>query len=346
MTTKYLSRKNIVTIHQKLIERFGGSHGIRDEALLESAIGRYQSGYYADNVEEAAALMESLGGNHPFLDGNKRIAVTAPFVFLRANGYKVAIEKKLAFDFISELFLAHEFSFSRLEPWIRANVNRLEESISDTEQESQATNAMDTCLNALQNILSARKEINESIEKQTEELNRINNDFNANKSANPAFLAKALMLLIQRANVVFKKVTLDLLTYSERMDIEGRAFLEGWATSAQWLEEQIPHIKSTDKADELLTLLYTLKEMVIKVRSTIHSLPNSLHSLLSLNDGLPQILNTPIVQFNKLYKQYTGTVAHLKKSINRCSEAHNEFDEQQTLTIHSLDHLLKLLKSE
>ena len=119
MSTKYLTKAEINAIHYELIERFGGIHGIRDEALLESAIGRYQSGYYADRMEEAAALMESLGGNHPFIDGNKRIAVTAAFVFLAMNGYDVNVEEGTAYEFINGLLNAHEFSFARLEPWLR-----------------------------------------------------------------------------------------------------------------------------------------------------------------------------------------------------------------------------------
>jgi|SRR5438128_11396343 len=119
MSTKYLTKAEIIAIHYELIERFGGSHGIRDEALLESAIGRYQSGYYADQIEEAAALMESLGGNHPFIDGNKRIAVTAAFVFLAVNSYDVTVEEDMAFEFINGLFNVHEFSFARLESWLR-----------------------------------------------------------------------------------------------------------------------------------------------------------------------------------------------------------------------------------
>ncbi|HJQ25969.1 MAG TPA: type II toxin-antitoxin system death-on-curing family toxin [Blastocatellia bacterium] len=110
MTAKYLTKEHIVAIHHELIERFGGIHGIRDEALLESAIGRYQSGYYADRIEEAAALMESLGGNHPFIDGNKRIAVTAAFVFLAVNGYDVIVDEDAAFEFIDGLFNNLEFS--------------------------------------------------------------------------------------------------------------------------------------------------------------------------------------------------------------------------------------------
>src|SRR5689334_24314873 len=121
MTTIYLTKAHIIAIHHELIERFGGSHGIRDETLLESAIGRYRSGYYADRREEAAALMESLGGNHPFIDGNKRIAVTAAFVFLTMNGYDVTAEEDATFAFLDGLFAAHEFSFDRLASWLRDN---------------------------------------------------------------------------------------------------------------------------------------------------------------------------------------------------------------------------------
>lgn len=128
MTTKYLTKEHIIEIHHELIERFGGHHGIRDESLLESAMGRYQSGYYGDCIEEAAALMESLGGNHPFVDGNKRIAVTAPFVFLTLNGYKVFLDDQLAFRTIIGLLEEHKFSFVNLEPWIRESVSKSAES--------------------------------------------------------------------------------------------------------------------------------------------------------------------------------------------------------------------------
>lgn len=57
-----------------LIERFGGKHGVRDKNAVEAAVFRPQTGYYNSLEEEAAALMESLGNNHGFLDGNKRIA--------------------------------------------------------------------------------------------------------------------------------------------------------------------------------------------------------------------------------------------------------------------------------
>ena len=58
MTTKYLAKEHIINIHRELIDGFGGLHGIRDESLLESAVGRYQSGYYADHIEEATEVSQ------------------------------------------------------------------------------------------------------------------------------------------------------------------------------------------------------------------------------------------------------------------------------------------------
>jgi len=128
MNTRYLNKEQIIAIHKRLIDEFGGLYGIRDESLLESAVGRYQSGYYKDEIEEAAALMESLGGNQPFVDGNKRIAVTAPFIFLMANGYEIQLDEEEAFEMIYGLLDRHEFSFINLEPWLRASINRVSES--------------------------------------------------------------------------------------------------------------------------------------------------------------------------------------------------------------------------
>jgi len=73
-------------MHGVLINKFGGSSGIRDQGALEAALLRPQSGYYPDLIAEAAALFESLAVNHPFVDGNKRIAFAAMDTFLRING--------------------------------------------------------------------------------------------------------------------------------------------------------------------------------------------------------------------------------------------------------------------
>jgi len=83
---------NIVReIHAEAIAKFGGSAGVRDTALLESAVAAPQAGYggksvFADVAEVAAAYLFYLCRNHPFIDGNKRTALGACIVFLRLNG--------------------------------------------------------------------------------------------------------------------------------------------------------------------------------------------------------------------------------------------------------------------
>jgi death-on-curing protein len=91
---EYLSAEQILFIHARLIEETGGEHGVRDLGMLLSAIGRPQASFddqdlYADLFGKAAALMESLICNYPFIDGNKRTGATAAGVFLRRNGYRL-----------------------------------------------------------------------------------------------------------------------------------------------------------------------------------------------------------------------------------------------------------------
>ncbi len=71
MTSLFPSFEEVIAIHDDLVEQFGGSMGLRDMGALESALLRPQMGYYDGLMEEAAAMMESLAMNHPFVDGNK-----------------------------------------------------------------------------------------------------------------------------------------------------------------------------------------------------------------------------------------------------------------------------------
>jgi len=119
--TDYLSLAEVLTIHHDQIERYGGSHGVRDFGLLESALFRPQTGYYANLIEEAAALWESLAQNHPFVDGNKRTAFAATFTFLAINGIRLTAGHQEAYRFIAGLYEAGAFSFARLVPWLNAN---------------------------------------------------------------------------------------------------------------------------------------------------------------------------------------------------------------------------------
>jgi len=81
MTYDYIHVDDVLAIHADQIERYGGSQGLRDPGLLEAALFRPQTGYYPSLVDEAAALWESLSQNHPFVDGNKRTAFAATYVF-------------------------------------------------------------------------------------------------------------------------------------------------------------------------------------------------------------------------------------------------------------------------
>jgi death-on-curing protein len=86
--TDYLTVAEVLAMHADQIERYGGTHGVRDQGLLEAALYRPQTGYYERLIGEAAALWESLGQNHPFIDGNKRTAFAAMYTFLAINGVR------------------------------------------------------------------------------------------------------------------------------------------------------------------------------------------------------------------------------------------------------------------
>lgn len=94
MAPDFLSLEDVIAIHQDQIENYGGSHGIRDLGLLQSAVAQPSSGmggefFHSDLVEMAAAYLFHLVKNHPFIDGNKRVGATAAHVFLRMNGLEL-----------------------------------------------------------------------------------------------------------------------------------------------------------------------------------------------------------------------------------------------------------------
>ena len=121
---EFLSLDEVIAIHERLIERFGGPSGIRDLGLLESALYRPQTGYYSDIAEMAAALFESLLMNHPFVDGNKRVAFFAVDVFLRLNGWKLQVEPEPAHAFLIGLLERGVCDFEHLLPWLRQSMEK------------------------------------------------------------------------------------------------------------------------------------------------------------------------------------------------------------------------------
>lgn len=122
--SRYLTVEEVLGFHETLIARFGGKAGVRDQGLLESAVARPQTGYYDDLIEEAAAFWESLSQNHPFLDGNKRAAVTATAVFLRVNGYgyKLLVTDTEAYEWMWERYETGTMKKEQIEPWIRRHI--------------------------------------------------------------------------------------------------------------------------------------------------------------------------------------------------------------------------------
>ena len=122
MATEYLTIAEVYRMQHLLIQRYGGSHGVRDKNATEAAVFRPQNGYYNSLEEEAAALMESLANNNGFIDGNKRIAFTATDVFLRRNGSYLAIEAEEANEWIQGAMDRGEFRFPRILEWIRQHI--------------------------------------------------------------------------------------------------------------------------------------------------------------------------------------------------------------------------------
>ena len=121
----HLTVDEVLEIHRRSLEVFGGAKGVRDLGLLESALYRPLTGYYRDLAEMAAALFESLLMNHPFVDGNKRVAFFSTDVFLRLNGWRLEVDAKTAHAFLVGLLDRRECDFDHLLPWIRESVRRL-----------------------------------------------------------------------------------------------------------------------------------------------------------------------------------------------------------------------------
>ena len=124
--SEYLTVAEVYHMQHRLIELFGGLHGVRDAAAIEAAVFRPQTGYYDSVEEEAAAIMESLGMNHGFLDGNKRIAFTAADVFLRRNGFYIEVNANEGHEFIEGSLAKQEFRFGKILQRIRDHIKRIE----------------------------------------------------------------------------------------------------------------------------------------------------------------------------------------------------------------------------
>ena len=117
--TGYVTTADALFFHKQLIERYGGAPGVRDVGALESALHRPQTGYYDTLVHEAAALLESLVQNHPFVDGNKRVAFAVVDVFLRINGFAITASAAALYKRMIGLIEDGSFDMEHLVPWLQ-----------------------------------------------------------------------------------------------------------------------------------------------------------------------------------------------------------------------------------
>ncbi len=121
---QYLSVDEALRIHERVVEQFGGRSGVRDLGLLESALFRPQTGCYEDLAAMASALFESLFFNHAFHDGNEQMAFFAADVFLRLNGWRLAVDANAAVDFIRQLDTDGQSQRAALLPLLRKSIVR------------------------------------------------------------------------------------------------------------------------------------------------------------------------------------------------------------------------------
>lgn len=117
----YITLDDAIWIHDEQLALYGGASGVRDEGLVLSALLRPQTGYYADVIEEAAALWESLTMNHGFIDGNKRVAFACAIMFLQINGVSPTGEPDEWIAFIYGLLESGTFRKDALETWLHAH---------------------------------------------------------------------------------------------------------------------------------------------------------------------------------------------------------------------------------
>ena len=119
----YLTAEQILFLHARLIAETGGSHGLREPDRLLSAVGRPQAIFegqelYPDIYSKAAALLDSLIRNHPFIDGNKRTAIAAAAIFLRQNGLYLQAEK-LELERFTLGAAQAQFTLEQIVTWLR-----------------------------------------------------------------------------------------------------------------------------------------------------------------------------------------------------------------------------------
>lgn len=119
----YLSEAELIAINEEMVAKFGGLHGVRDQHLLSSAVGKPQMSVgfqdaYNSIFDKAAALMHSIINHQPFLDGNKRTSLLSAVLFLEYHKWRVEFKRKEAVKFTRK---AHneDYSVEQISKWLK-----------------------------------------------------------------------------------------------------------------------------------------------------------------------------------------------------------------------------------
>jgi death on curing protein len=118
-------KSEILKLHELSIQKYGGSYGIRDEGLLDSAIARpFQTfdglDLYTSTIEKAAAIAESIIINHPFIDGNKRTGFLTMLALLKIGGMNLIASEENVYQFVISISTG-EIKFDQILEWLKTN---------------------------------------------------------------------------------------------------------------------------------------------------------------------------------------------------------------------------------
>lgn len=123
--TRYLTVAQLLFIHARLVVETGGSSGVRDMGLLEAAAARPQATFdgqplYPTLFAQAAALLDSVVNNHPFVDGNKRVGITAAGLFLRQNDHRLTATNEELAAFTLRV-AGHRIELAEISAWLQGH---------------------------------------------------------------------------------------------------------------------------------------------------------------------------------------------------------------------------------
>lgn len=123
-----ISIEEVISIHDLLIDKFKGSRGVRDKGLLESSVFRPFSTFdsielYPTAVDKAAAIIESIVKNHPFIDGNKRTGYTLMRLVLLQEGFDIKASEDEKYDFVIRI-AEGKSSIDEIKQWIKIKLKK------------------------------------------------------------------------------------------------------------------------------------------------------------------------------------------------------------------------------